>query len=80
MTKSSPFASRGPTFYPASNWGAFYKQLFEDYHLLTMSYPGWTLSDIKALSVREREYWMSMSRYRDEYIAWQRQQRQNQTP
>lgn len=52
----------------------------EDYHFLAVSYPGWTISDIKGLSVREREYWIDMSKYRDEYSTWQRLQRQNQTP
>lgn len=33
-----------------------------------MSYPGWTLSEIKAMSLREREYWSALYDWKQERI------------
>lgn len=42
--------------------------LYHQYGLLTMSYPGWTLSEIKAMSLREREYWSALYDWKQERI------------
>jgi hypothetical protein len=42
--------------------------LYLDYDLFSREYPGWGLSDMKALTQRERRYWRTM-------IAWRRERR-----
>jgi hypothetical protein len=34
--------------------------------VLTQSYPGWTLTEIKTMPARERGYWLELIRWRNE--------------
>lgn len=36
-----------------------------------MGFPGWSLSDIKDMAVREREYWLDVIKHRQEMQRWQ---------
>lgn len=36
-----------------------YEVLIQEYEVLTVAYPGWTLNEIKTLSKREREMWLN---------------------
>jgi len=38
--------------------------LYIHYEIMTRSYPGWTLTEQKKLSHREREYWLAMIKWR----------------
>lgn len=40
-----------------------------DYEVLTMAHPGWSLTEIKAMTHRERKYWLKM-------FAWKKERNQ----
>lgn len=40
-----------------------YEDLMFSWAMLVHSYPGWGLSEIKSLTVRERENWLEMARF-----------------
>jgi hypothetical protein len=40
---------------------------------------GWDISTVKALTVRERRYWLRCARYKSEMNQWLRQQQPNRT-
>jgi hypothetical protein len=42
-----------------------YKTLLDEYEIISREFSGWTLSDIRSLSVRERYNWLERAlRYR----------------
>lgn len=45
--------------------------VYTEYDLVAQGYPGWPLSDIKEMSIREREFWVSRIQYRTEMRKWQ---------
>jgi len=38
-------------------------EVYRTTSILARVHPGWTLTEIKALTARERRYWMSLARY-----------------
>jgi len=40
--------------------------LYINYDVIAMSYGGWTLSEIRLLTHRQREYWLRMIRWKKE--------------
>lgn len=40
--------------------------LYVNYERLTRSFTGWTLTEIKRMPHREREYWVELLRWRNE--------------
>jgi len=49
----------GPTFYRPN-----VALIYVHYEVLTRNYTGWTLSEQKQMSHREREYWLAMIKWR----------------
>jgi len=47
--------------------------LYIQYGVLSLAYPGWTLSEQKRMPRREREYWIEMNKWRTMAIAQARQ-------
>lgn len=46
--------------------------------MITQTFPGWALTEIKDMSVREREYWLGVCRFKLEYAKWQKMTQPNQ--
>ena len=49
----------GPTFYRPN-----VALIYVEYEALSANYKGWTLSEQKKMPHRERQYWLSMLKYR----------------
>jgi hypothetical protein len=45
--------------------------LYRVYQLIAHTFPGWSLTEIKDMPVREREYWFEVQKFRREYEQWQ---------
>lgn len=43
--------------------------LYITYDVIAFGYPGWNLSEIRALTVRQREYWVRMIRWKKDRYA-----------
>lgn len=48
------------TYSSSSNFALDYYKLFDDVAIIAKGFPGWTLRDIKSLTVRERRYWVKL--------------------
>lgn len=51
-----------------SRWGPCFAEssiaeLYRDVRLLSGAYPGWSLGEIKGLSIRERAWWVRMEQW-----------------
>ena len=43
--------------------------LYLNYDVIAMHYTGWTLTEIRAMTIRQREYWLRMIRWKKERNA-----------
>lgn len=62
--------SAGPIFY-SPNGEKQYEILYREYNVISRGFPGWPLSDIKDMAVREREHWVRVLHHRMEMEQWQ---------
>ena len=59
--------SAGPIFYSAPDG---YERLYATYFRIARGFPGWDITNIKALPVREREFWLAVLDFQREMQQW----------
>lgn len=64
MEVSSPSRSAGRTSFAPSE-----QALYLNYDVIALNYPGWNLTEIRAMTMRQRKYWFAMIRWKRERNA-----------
>lgn len=62
MSSASPWA--GPTSFAPNE-----QALYVTYDVIASNYSGWTLSEIRAMTMRQRNYWQAMLRWKRDRIS-----------
>ena len=44
------------------------RSLYIDYEVIATNYTGWALSEIRAMSARQREYWLKMIKWKRDRV------------
>jgi hypothetical protein len=42
------------------------QRIYLDYDIIATNYPGWGLNEIRAMSARQRQYWLKLIRWKRE--------------